>query len=361
MEKTSENKQKGMRSLKELNDELENYFKNTIIPQLFIDADFILRKFTPPAMKHFDLSSADIGRHINDVSNNIRFPTIMENIQEVIESNQILEKETQTTDLRWYQMNILPYVVQKGNKPNGVIITFIDITDRIEVLKGYEKLNRNFENIFYSVSHDLRSPISSIEGLIDLLKDTPNTKEDYRKIFDFLSLSVGNLKKTIEELTNINRESKEFLEAVERVSFENIIEDIQLALKEKIFETDAKITTDINVSEITFSRKNIRSIIYNLLSNAIKYKAPNRKPEIFIKTERLDEYILLSVSDNGQGIEEDKQEEIFSRYTRLRNDVEGTGIGLFIVKRLVEDGGGKIEVESSLGEGSTFRIYLKSK
>ena len=76
-----------------LNDELENYFSNTIIPQLFVDADMILRKFTPPAMRHFKLTVNDIGRHIEDVSNNIRFPTIIENITEVIESNKDLEKE----------------------------------------------------------------------------------------------------------------------------------------------------------------------------------------------------------------------------------------------------------------------------
>ncbi len=66
----------------------------------------------------------------------------------------------------------------------------------------------------------------------------------------------------------------------------------------------------------------------------------------------------MSVRDSGRGIAEDKQEMIFTRYTRISKDVEGTGVGLFIVKRMVEDGGGKIEVESSLGEGTTFKVYL---
>lgn len=356
-----ENMQEKNQNIIKLNDELENYFRNTVIPQLFVDANLILRKFTPPAMKHFNLSSADVGRHINDVSNNIRFPTIIENITEVIESNQDLEKEIQTTDLRWYQMNILPYVIRKENRTNGVIITFLDITDRIEVLKGYERLNRNYEHIIYSASHDLRGPLSNIEGLIKLLKDNfKKEKEDSMDIVDLINQSVENLKKTVEEITDIRKNRNDFAELVEKINFENIVENAQLALKNKILETNAKITTEFNVSEINFSRKDIRSIIYNLLSNAIKYKAADRAPEIFIKTEKLNEYVLLSVKDNGLGIEEDKQEMIFSRYTRLRNDVEGTGVGLFIVKRMVEDSGGKIEVESSLGERSTFKVYLKS-
>ena len=85
----------------------------------------------------------------------------------------------------------------------------------------------------------------------------------------------------------------------------------------------------------------------------------NPTPEVLIKTEKTNEYILLSVKDNGRGIAEDNQEMIFSRHSRISNDEEGTGVGLFIVKRMVEDGGGKIKIESSFGEGSTFKVYLK--
>ena len=105
-----------------INDELENYFRNTIIPQLFIDSHLHLRKFTPPAMKQFNLSSGDVGKYIGDITDNIRYPNIIENIETVIASGQILEKEIQTTDLRWYQMNIIPYVVVKTKQTNGVII-----------------------------------------------------------------------------------------------------------------------------------------------------------------------------------------------------------------------------------------------
>ncbi len=95
------------------------------------------------------------------------------------------------------------------------------------------------------------------------------------------------------------------------------------------------------------------------MSNAIKYAGSEKIPEIFIKTEKVKDYILLTVKDNGIGIEADKQESIFSRYTRIKEDVEGSGVGLFLVKRMVEDSGGKIEVESSLGEGSIFKIFIK--
>lgn len=126
--------------LTELNEELENYFSNTIIPQLFIDADLRLRKFTPPAMKQFKLKDEFIGKPLADIAENFRYPTIIENITSVIETGEILEKEIQTTDMYWYQMNILPYIIKKENRTNGVIITFVDVTPRIRDLKEQERL-----------------------------------------------------------------------------------------------------------------------------------------------------------------------------------------------------------------------------
>ncbi|MER2997955.1 sensor histidine kinase [Pontibacter populi] len=347
------------KKLIELNEELENYFSNTIIPQLFVDANMILRKFTPAAMSHFQLSEDDLGKHITDVSKNIRFPTIIANIEEVISEKKGLEKEIQTTDKIWYQMNILPYIIKKENRTNGVIITFIDINDRIQILKGYEKLNRSYENIIHSISHDIKGPLSNIEGLVSVLKKARDSEAETSRIHDMLSKAVRNMRKTIDELADIRESDTDFAIEKERVNFENVIEDAKLALKDKIVESEAQIKTEIEVREIDFSRKNIRSIIYNLLSNAIKYKASDRPPEILIKTIESGDKILLSVSDNGLGIAQDKTEKIFDRYTRLVTDVEGTGMGLFIVKRMVEDMGGHVEVESKLGEGATFTIYFK--
>lgn len=348
-----------LKKLIELNDELENYFSNTIIPQLFVDADMILRKFTPAAMTHFKLSDSDVGRHINDVSNNIRFPTIIENIHEVIDNNEALEKEIQTTDKLWYQMNILPYIIKRENRTNGVIITFIDINDRIQNLRSYEKLNRNYEVVIHALYHDIKGPISNLESLVSILEEKDTDEAETIEVLEMIKLSISKLKETVDDLVDIGEKGTDFTKAAERVNFENVIEDAILSLKDKITETNAKITSEITVSEINYSRKNVRSIIYNLLSNAIKYKTLDRRPEILIKTEQLADSILLTVSDNGLGIEKDKQDAVFNRYTRLRDEVEGSGIGLFIVKNMVEDMGGEIKVESTLGQGSTFKVYFK--
>lgn len=111
---------------------------------------------------------------------------------------------------------------------------------------------------------------------------------------------------------------------------------------------------------IKFSAKNLRSILYNLLSNSIKYASPERPPEVLIKTAKLDGYQVLIVKDNGLGIQNKNREKIFSMFKRCHDHVEGTGIGLYMVKRIVDNAGGKIEIESDMEKGSAFKIFLKS-
>lgn len=156
------------RELRKLNFDLANYFSNTIIPQLFVDADMILRIFTPPAMKQFSLTYEHVGMNISDVKDNLRYPHVVEDIQDIINNtNKILEKEVQTTDGRWFQMNIVPYIEHEENVINGVIITFVDITKRLRALKELEKLNSKYETLKYALAHDIRQPISTITLIAD--------------------------------------------------------------------------------------------------------------------------------------------------------------------------------------------------
>ncbi len=351
-----------VKKLIELNDELENYFRNTIIPQLFVDADLILRKFSPPAMKQFKLLQSHIGMPLEDVKDNIRFSSIIEDIHSVINTGEILEKEIQTTDMLWFQMNIIPYIIKKEKRSNGVIITFVDITDRIKDLTDLESLNAAHETFIYSVSHDLKGPLNNIEGLINLFLEGYSGLEmkDEIGVAPILLKSIQSMKDIIAELSEITKIEANYKEVIEKVSFEKVLKEVELTIKDKIRSSKAQITFEFIEKDIEFSRKNIRSILYNLITNAIKYKSSDRLPIIHVKTEKEKGFIVLSVKDNGLGIKEDQKEEIFSQFTRIVKTVEGTGIGLYLVKKIVNNVGGKIEVDSVINEGSEFKIYLKA-
>ncbi len=353
-------KNQQIKNLVQLNDELENYFRNTIIPQLFVDANLILRKFSPPAMKQFSLSKDDLGKSIDEVKENFRFPTIIENIQHVIDSNEILEKEIQTTDLRWYQMNIIPYVELKNSKVNGVILTFVEITMRIKDLTDLEKLIAENELILDTISHDIKSPLTSMILTISVLKKmTSGSPQQLQSLLNTVESSIKKMQSVIQDLTDIRKQEHKFKAEEELLSFEHILEDVRLALADNIKESGALIRSEINFSEIFFSRRKLRSIVYNLVNNAIKFRSTDARPIISIKTEREDNFMIITIKDNGIGIDSDKQAKVFSKYFRAENVIEGSGIGLYLVKEIVTTSGGKIELESDRGKGAQFKVFLK--
>ena len=350
-----------IKELIEHNDELENYFRNTIIPQLFVDGELKLQKFTPPAMKQFNLTAKDLGKPINEIKDNFRFPSIVDNILQVIKSNEILEKEIQTIDLRWYQMNIIPYVKMKDNKTDGVIVTFVEITMRIKDLKEQEKLIADHEILLDTISHDIKNPLANLVLAIELFKSVPpNDEKEFNSLLKIVDNALNKMHKLIKELTEVRMDEYKYKAEEELLNFEHILEDVRLILSDNIIAASATISSEISTSEITFSRRKLRTILYNLINNAIKFKQADRTPQIIVTTSKESDFIVISVKDNGIGIEESKFEAIFSKYYRLENAIEGSGIGLYLVKEIVSNAGGKVLVKSQLGKETEFLVYLKT-
>ncbi|WP_343561487.1 ATP-binding protein [Sphingobacterium sp.] len=354
------NKNEQINDLTQLNEDLENYFSNTIIPQLFVDANLILRKFTPPAMKQFDLKDEFIGKPLDEIKENFRFPTIISNINTVIATGKILEKEIQTTDLRWYQMNILPYYVRNEYLTNGVIITFVDITPRVKDLKEQEKLVLEHELLLDTLAHDIKNPLLALNLTFDLmkgLKDKNSAK--FLPLMQNHEKSLVEIKKLIDDLTESRWGKQKYQASIELIDLPNILEDVSLSLAPQLIETDAIIKQDLKVSEFTFVRRKLRSVLYNLINNAIKYTPESRAPEILIRSFKEDGYLAISVKDNGIGMKAEDRATIFEKFRRATKLVDGSGVGLYLVNTVVKQAGGKINIISEPGQGTEIKILLK--
>ena len=227
-----------------------------------------------------------------------------------------------------------------------------------------QKTNLDLDNFIYTASHDLRSPITNIEALMMLLKeelaesDALNTGTE--EILQRVSSSVNRLKHTIKDLTEISRLHKDFIEnpSAEIINVQEIYDDIMADFVYPTKQQACFMQTDFKVHQLQFSRKNFRSILYNLLSNAIKYQSHERDCIIQVHTRLEEPYVVLRVKDNGLGMNERQQEQLFTMFKRFHDHVEGTGIGLFMVKRIIENAGGKIEVESEEGTGTEVKVYF---
>jgi PAS domain S-box-containing protein len=241
------------------------------------------------------------------------------------------------------------------------------VNDRTkELLHSNEELkqiNTDLDNFIYIASHDLKSPIDNIEGFIHLLKDSlaGRTTEEEDEFLERMTTSVNRFRKTIIELRRITSVQRHLDDNFEDTDLETVVEDIKTEISYLIENTDATIITSFQVPVLQYGIKNIKSILYNLITNAIKFRSPQRKPVIKISTSTTKEGVLLTVEDNGLGLAPDEKNKLFIMFKRLHDHVEGTGVGLYIVKRIVEAAGGKIEVESEKGKSTTFKILLKSK
>jgi len=225
-----------------------------------------------------------------------------------------------------------------------------------------KKINTDLDNFVYTASHDLKAPISNLEGLMSVLIMSLDKKLDdkEKKFFDLINVSISKFNKTIGDLTEISKAQKNSEDEIESVSFKEILEDVKVDISNLIDSCNAKITEDFDVDRIIYARKNLRSIFYNLITNAIKYRDKVRPVQIHVKTIKKEDQILLTIEDNGLGLSKDQQAKLFTMFKRLHNHVDGSGIGLYIIKRVIENNGGKIEVESTEGKGSEFKIYFRA-
>ncbi|MBO9703878.1 MAG: PAS domain-containing protein [Sporocytophaga sp.] len=304
-----------------------------------------------------------------------------EDKQKIIESiqNSVTQGKTQWQEEYRFEKadgsysNVLDraYILHfEDGMPYRVIGSIVDLTSLKKTQLELEKTNKNLvrinadlDNFIYTASHDLKAPILNIEGLIQTIKleVLPNNEdEDFKSLLEMVDISIAKFKETIRDLTEIAKVQKEIIIDQEVIDLKETIEETRLSILDSFIQNNVTLEYNLQVPFILFSRKNLRSIFYNFISNGIKYRHPDRDPHLNITTETVGDFIIFTFSDNGLGIEEDKLDQMFGMFKRFHAHVDGTGIGLYIVKKIVENAGGKISVESTLNEGTTFRIFLKA-
>jgi two-component system CheB/CheR fusion protein len=299
---------------------------------------------------------------------------VISSVNEAINSGQTLwsaEYRFLKADGKYaFVFNRAQIMLNENKVPYRMLGSLIDLTDlkvaQEELRKTNENLlriNNDLDNFIYTASHDLKSPIANIEGLVSQLEEEIHPlNETVTLMLDLIKKSIDRFKQTIRDLTDITKIQKEIDIEVTEVNLEEVIEDVKISIRNMITETDATIEVSCTqCPEIRFSKKNLHSIIYNLLSNAIKYRHPDRPLQIKIDVEKEEGYSVITVQDNGLGIEQHQLPKLFTMFKRLHDHVEGTGVGLYIVHKIVDNAKGRITVESKPNQGSTFRVYLKDE
>jgi len=261
---------------------------------------------------------------------------------------------------RWHLTRGFPQTSSTG-KVEMWVGTSTDIHEQKLQVEELKKINVDLDNFIYTASHDLKAPISNMEGLVDALKVAGENKEEREELIGLMQKSLERLGRTINDLTEIAKIQKEKEWTDEVVVFAEVVEEVLQDMQRIIIATNATIQQDFQVPSIKFSKKNLRSIFYNLISNAIKYRKIGVPPVVEVKTFFENDKIVIYTRDNGLGIKQENKKRVFEMFRRLHAHVDGSGMGLYIVKRIVENASGSIDIESKAGEGTIFRIYLPAE
>jgi signal transduction histidine kinase len=259
----------------------------------------------------------------------------------------------------------------------GVINIGVEVTEQVLARRQVQQLNEelreangqlmrtnvDLDNFIYSASHDLKAPISNIEGLLQLLDHllpaSARIDADIEPVLAMMQGSVERFKRTIAHLTDVTKLQLEFAQPAVAVSLAAVVEDVRQDLLPLLQETGGQLTTETeDCRPLVFSEKNLRLVVYNLLSNALKYRHPERPPRVRLTCAREGNRQLLHVQDNGLGMSPEQQSKLFGMFQRLHTHVEGTGIGLYMVKKIVENAGGTLTVASEPNQGTTFTVTL---
>jgi signal transduction histidine kinase len=216
--------------------------------------------------------------------------------------------------------------------------------------------NRELDKFVYSASHDLRSPITSLKGLIEITRE----ENDLEQIKEYLQLMHQSLTKQdqfISDIIDYSRNKRKQL-SIEIISLSKLIDDC-ISQHQHIKNADTiAIRKNITLDEISTDCLRLKIILNNLISNAIKYSDPEKKKQfITIKTYEDNGFCKIDIEDNGIGIKDEFSNKIFEMFFVTNNNM-GSGLGLYIAKEAAENLKGNITVTSETNVGSTFTVSL---
>jgi signal transduction histidine kinase len=233
-----------------------------------------------------------------------------------------------------------------------------------EALKDYstslERTNRELEEFAYISSHDMKSPITSLHGILALMQQKEAIKPEHNHLFNLAINSVRQMQKNINALNEIIAFRKTLKIERQQIDLNEALEEVKLRILDQIVTDQVVIKADFSGSRyVNYPAVHLKSIFQNLLTNAIKYKQEGKPAIIDINTTREENFVVLEVKDNGMGIDIERfKDKLFGLFQRFHTHTEGTGIGLHMIHSIVESYGGKIYVDSEVDKGTTFKIYL---
>lgn len=257
--------------------------------------------------------------------------------------------------LFWVDLSVVP-MLDEFNEVHRYMTISYPVTDRKRAELRSEKIHQELMTFMYKASHNLRGPVATLSGLLNVA--AIEVKEAYS--LDYIRMldeRTRHLEFVLNELIAITKIKQEDL-SISSISFQSLVKQVCLQFEEGMAQLGILLECRFQFDRIfTNDEKLLRSMLFYLLDNAIKFRS-NRAPKIRIEVWEQPNGVALTVADNGPGISEAIRDRIYEMYFRGHEKSKGSGLGLYIVSSIVERLGGYIHLQSQEGAGSTFTVYL---
>lgn len=224
--------------------------------------------------------------------------------------------------------------------------------------KQLEESYLDMERVTFAIAHDLKNSVTKLRLSLEMVNKEalPADALPYMRIIDRSATRLENTLQSMNQLIELGHLSED---VVKHLSLSTILTQVQEEFAEAIMAGNVVIKTSFTANDIVYIETYLRSIFSNLLSNAIKYAHPGRSLVLDITTEKEGDKIIVNFADNGIGIDLARHgDKLFLPFTRFSANTEGSGIGLYLIRNMLERNGGGIEVYSDIEQGSRFRIIL---
>lgn len=261
----------------------------------------------------------------------------------------------------WVETRTVPILNEQGEVSSSLSTT-LDVTGTVRYQRQVEEKNKDLQDFTYMVSHDLKAPIATVKGMVNVLNEdfAKSMPQDSKEMVDHISKAADRLHHLVSSILEYSRVASQSISNA-RVDLNEVMSDVLADYATQIKETQASIELPSNLPSVLGGKTQLYQILSNLVGNAIKYRSPSKPLVLRVKAKELAfrHRVTLSFEDNGRGIPNDKLDSVFRPFQRAHgNDIEGSGIGLACVKKLAEKLGGTISVESAEDKGSAFTLEL---
>ena len=327
--------------------------------------DGTIVQYIPSSTVDLFLPTGEIlGKNINQVMPQVMVEQTMFAIERTLESGQLHVLEYQLPiegESKIFEARVVK------NDTDSVMAMVRDITlrkwvesEREKMIEELELKNAELERFTYMVSHDLKSPLITIKGFLGFLSDDLQTGnvERLEKDMQRIKGATDKMNELLGDLLELSRIGR-LVNQLENVSFNELVAEVIEVLQGSIAQRHIEVVVESDLPTVHVDRRRIFEVIQNLVENAAKFMGEQPTPKIVIGQKgTLNSKPIFYVSDNGIGVAPEFNETIFGLFNKLDSQTEGTGIGLALVKRIIEFHGGKIWVESEPGNGATFLFTL---